>query len=94
MMPLAAMMSTGTSELSTETFSAVVYCRPTYCSAVNSAPPTRPSQSRIRQLARIAGQSRFNCGHRNGVSTRAGMSQRATDMPTGGTCPAMARPIT
>jgi len=42
---LVPTMSTGTSELSTDTLSALVYCRPTYCMAVNSAPPVAPSQS-------------------------------------------------
>ena len=65
-------MSTGTSELSTETLSAVVYCRPIYCPAVKSAPPTMPSQSKMPQCVRITGQSRLICGNAMNPSAMVG----------------------
>ena len=87
-----ATISTGTSEFITETLSALVYCKPTYCSAVNSAPPVTPSQSMIFQCARITGQSRLIWRCANTHNTNAGISQRNVETAIGGTWPPMARP--
>jgi hypothetical protein len=78
-------MRTGTRELSTETLTAVVYCKPTYCSALNSAPPVTPSHSMVRQCDRISGQSRSRCRRARNQSTTDGMSQRTVEIPIGGT---------
>src|SRR6185295_11762135 len=70
MIPPVAIIRTGTSELSTETLSAVVYCRPIYCPAVKSAPPRcRSAEPRRQWRGR-------RCGCRTRTTRRAPTRRR------------------